>query len=125
MTPTLTELKARHRREMGDISAPAPAPLWQTITLSLPADTKIAVPTGRWEQRDGRIVATYTREELTWAVALALGERQRRLEARLEALLAEMEAATGCDDAEAERLLARWDAVEAELLETEMWMATV
>ena len=45
------------------------------------------------------------------------------LEARLEALLAEMEAATGCDDAEAERLLARWDAVEAELLETEMWMA--
>jgi len=60
---------------------------------------------------------------LTWAVALALGERQRRLEARLERGLEVLAAATGCSDAEAERLLARWDAVEAELLETEMWMA--
>ena len=33
-------------------------------------------------------------------------------EARLELLLAEMEAATGCDDAEAERLLARWEAAQ-------------
>lgn len=38
------------------------------------------------------------------------------LEARLEALLAEMEAATGCDDAEAEQWLARWDSLERELL---------
>ena len=36
------------------------------------------------------------------------------LEVRLEALLTEMEAATGCSDAEAERLLAEWERANVE-----------
>lgn len=57
---------------------------WQTITLSLPADTVMPAPAAQWEQRDGRIVATYTREELTLAVGPALEQKRRDLEARLE-----------------------------------------
>ena len=39
-------------------------------------------------------------------------EADARLESQLERLLAEMEAATGCDDADADLLLAKWDAVQ-------------
>ncbi len=48
---------------------------WETVTLSLPADTPLAVPNDpdRWERTaGGRILATYTRDELRVAVALAL-----------------------------------------------------
>jgi hypothetical protein len=38
------------------------------------------------------------------------------LQARLERGLAVLAEATGCDDAEAERLLAHWDAVNAEFV---------
>ncbi len=112
---TLAELKAQHRRGTGDASTPlARAPTWEMLTLSLPADTSLGVPDGRWERRDGRIAATYNRAELRAAVALALEQRRHDLEARLEHGLEVLAAATGCDDAEAERLLAYWDALNAE-----------
>jgi len=89
---------------------------WQTITLSLPDDTPLPVPGDPtcWERRNGRIVATYTRDELRAAVGLALEQKRAGLEARLEHGLAVMEAATGCADAEAGRLLAHWDALDLE-----------
>lgn len=40
-----------------------------TITLSLPIDTPLPVPASRWRRcRSGRIEATYTLEELAWAL---------------------------------------------------------
>ncbi len=111
---TLAELKAQHRRGTGDASTPAQVPTWKTITLSLPGDTPLGVPDGRWERRDGRIVATYNRAELRVAVALALGQRRHELVTRLERGLEVLAAATGCDDAEAERLLAHWDGLNTE-----------
>ena len=59
---------------------------WDTITLSLPADTTLAVPAdpARWQRQDGRILATYTPEELTLSVKLALEEKRQELETRLE-----------------------------------------
>jgi len=101
-----------------NLEAPTPAsaqvPTWETVTLSLPGDTSLGVPAGRWERRDGRIVATYNRAELRAAVSLALEQRRDELVTRLERGLEVLAAATGCDDAEAERLLAHWDALNAE-----------
>ncbi len=40
-----------------------------TITLSLPKRTPLPVPHGKWRRgRSGRIIATYTLLELTWAL---------------------------------------------------------
>jgi len=91
-------------------------PTWGTITLSLPADTPLATPgdPDRWEQHGGRIIATYTREELKLAVGLALGQKRAALEARLERGLAVMETATGCTGAEIEKLLQHWEALNEE-----------
>jgi len=47
-------------------------------------------------------------------VKLALEEKRQELETRLEWMSEMLAASTGCDDAEAERLLARWDALNAE-----------
>ena len=100
---------------------------WQTITLSLPADTALAVPADprRWQRRDGLIIATYTREELTWAILLALEQKLRDLEARLEWKLETLAAATGCDAAEADQLLADWDALNAAYTATLTALAAV
>ena len=84
---------------------------WQTITLSLPPDSPIAVPVGRWERRDGHIVATYTPEELKLAVGVALQQQQAELEARLERELERLAAAG--DATEADQLLAGCDALNA------------
>lgn len=124
---TLAELKALHRREVGDLAPvlsstqgatpraePQVETCWQMITLSLPRDTPLGVPNGQWERSDGRIIATYTREELTVAVGLALEQRRHELVVRLERGLEVLEAATGCDDAEADRLLVHWDGLNAE-----------
>lgn len=101
-----------------DLDASTPAPTqgtsWKTITLSLPGDTLLGVPAGRWERRDGRIVATYSRAELQAAVALALEQRRHDLETRLERGLEVLAEATGCQDDEAGRLLMHWDALNAE-----------
>jgi hypothetical protein len=93
-----------------------PCTIWRTISLSLPADTHLATPgdPDRWEQQDGRIIATYTPEELGLAVGLALEQKRAALEVRLERGLAVMEAATGCTDARAERLLRHWQALNDE-----------
>jgi hypothetical protein len=84
---------------------------WETITLSLPADTPLAVPAdpARWERRNGRIIVSYTQEELRAAVGLALDQQRRGLEARLERGLEMMRAAAGGDDAQAERLSSHWN----------------
>ena len=60
------------------------------------------------------ILVTYTPAELDLAIKLALEWKLPDLEARLEYYLDVLAASTGCDDAEAERLLARWDALSAE-----------
>lgn len=93
--------------------ADAWAQTWETITLSLPGDTEMPVPAGRWERRDERIIATYTREELAWAMGLMLEMERCRLEARLERGLEMLEATTG-DDARAEHLLKHWDTLNEE-----------
>jgi hypothetical protein len=100
---------------------------WEAITLSLPGDSPLAVPDDphRWERRDERIVATYTREELAVAVGLALERKRGMLEARLERGRQVLQAATGCDDAEAEGLLAHWDALSAEYAATVTALARV
>jgi hypothetical protein len=84
------------------------------ITLSLPPDTAMPVPVGRWQRHEGRILATYTPAELGLAIELALEWKLADLEARLEYHLEVLAAATGCDDAQAERLLAYWQALDAE-----------
>ena len=43
---------------------------WGTVTLSLPGDTRMGLPPKHWERRGDRIIATYTSEELTLALAL-------------------------------------------------------
>ena len=101
----------------GSITPPGEVPSRATVTLSLPADTSLGVPEDpeRWKRRNGRIVATYTRDELTWAVILALRVQKAKLEDQLECGLNILERATGCvDDAEAERLRAHWDAVSVQ-----------
>ena len=90
-----------------------PSASWKT-TLSLPGDTPLGVPVGNWERGDGRIVATYTRQELVDAVGLAMEEKRAVIEARLEQYLTVLAEATGCDDAEAERLLSHWESLNAE-----------
>ena len=98
------------------VEAGAQGVTWQSVTLSLPDDTPLPVPDDptRWERRNGRIIATYTRDELGTAVGLALEQKRAGLEARLERGLEVLAAATGCPDAEAERLLAHWDALDAD-----------
>jgi hypothetical protein len=88
-----------------------PDQTWQTITLSLLPDSPLAVPAGRWERRDGHIVATYTREELKLAVGVALRQRRSELEARLQRELERL--AVAGDGADADRMLADWDALSA------------
>ncbi len=99
-----------------DTQTKTPGATWDTITLSLPADTTLAVPadSARWERQDARILATYTPEELTLSVKLALEEKRRHLQTRLERELDVLAAATGCDDTQADQLLAYWDALNAE-----------
>jgi hypothetical protein len=113
----LVELKAKYRREVEDVPSalpPAKDTAEETITLSLPADTLLGVPAGRWERQGDRVVATYTREELRLAVGLALEGKRVALEVRVARGLEMLRAATGCADAEAERLLAHWDTLNAE-----------
>lgn len=99
-------------------SATAQDAPWDTIALSLPAGTPMPVPAGRWQRHDGCILATYTPAELDLAVELALEWKLADLEARLEYYLDVLAAATGCDDAQADRLLAHWDALDAEYTAT-------
>jgi hypothetical protein len=89
---------------------------WQTVTLSLPGDTPLAVPAdpARWERRDGHIVATYTREELRLAAALALEQKRVALEARLARGLEVLVRVASRDTEEIERLLTHWEALDAE-----------
>ena len=95
-------------------SATAYSATWDTITLSLPPDTTMPVPAGQWQRQDARILATYTPEELTLSVKLALEEKRRHLQTRLERELDVLAASTGCDDTQADQLLAYWDALNAE-----------
>ena len=88
-----------------------PGRTWKTITLSLPPDSSLAAPKGQWERRNGHIVATYTREELKLAVGVVFWQQRAELEARLQRGL-EMLATAG-DSAEADPLLAHWDALNA------------
>lgn len=45
---------------------------WAGVTLELPADTPLAVIGGKWRRLgSGRILATYTREELALVIQLA------------------------------------------------------
>jgi hypothetical protein len=89
---------------------------WRTVTLSLPGDTRLAVPVdpARWERRNGRIVVTYTREELRLAVGLALEQKRAALEARLARGLEVLARAADRNTEEIERLLAHWEALDAE-----------
>ncbi len=98
-----------------------------TITLSLPADTSLGIPNDPtcWERRNGHIVATYTHKELAMVVGLALEQKRARLEARLARGLEVMRAATGCDGAEANRLLAHWNILNTEYAETITMLAAV
>lgn len=91
---------------------------WRTVTLSLPGDTPLAVPAdpARWERRNGCIVATYTREELRLAVGLALEQKRAALEVRLARGLEMLARAAGDDAEEIERLLAHWEALDAEYI---------
>ena len=111
----------------GDAQTKTPGATWDTITLSLPADTTLAVPAdpARWQRQDGRILATYTPAELDLAMELALEWKLPDLEARLEYHLEVLAAATGCDDAQAERLLAYWQALDAEYTATVTALAAV
>lgn len=100
----LAELKEEHRRKVDSGTE---------ITLSLPPDTHLSVPANpeRWERRNGRVVATYTRTELAWAVVLELSRQLSELDNRLERgkrLLKE------ADESEAEALQEHWDALNAE-----------
>lgn len=59
------------------------------VTLSLPNDTRLPVPVDRWHRVGGRIVATYTVEELAWSLA-AIGHsagHKRLTELRRESRL--------------------------------------
>ena len=98
---------------------------WDTITLSLPPDTTMPVPAGQWQRQDGRILATYTPEELTLSVQLALEEKRHHLQTRLERELDVLAASTGCDDAEADQLLAYWETLNAEYAATITALAPV
>ncbi len=62
---------------------------------------------------------------LALSVTLALQQISANLEARLNYYLDVLAASTGCDDAEAERLLARWDALNAEYAATITALAAV
>jgi DNA primase len=87
----------------------------ETVTLSLPGDTGLGVPAGAWERQNGRLVATFTRAELATAVGLAMEQKRAELERRLLQGLDVMGEWTPADgDAEAERLLAHWDKLNAE-----------
>jgi len=100
----LAELKEEHRRKVDSGTE---------ITLSLPPDTHLGVSANpeRWERRNGRVVATYTRTELAWAVVLELSRQLSELDNRLERgkqLLKE------ADESKAEALQEHWDALDAE-----------
>jgi len=95
------------------------------ITLSLPPDTTMPVPAGRWQRHDGRILATYTRQELTLSITFALEQISADLETRLEWWLDILAASTGCDQAQADQLLARWDALNTEHTATVTALAAV
>jgi len=110
---------------MYEAQARAQGTTWKTITLSLPSDTALPVPAARWQHQAGRILATYTPEELTLSVKLALEEKQHDLEARLEWWLDVLAAATGCDDAETDHLFARWSALNTEYTATVTALAAV
>jgi len=85
----------------------------ELITLSLPGDTTLAVPADRdrWQRREDRIIAAYTRQELAWALALAFEIELDNLEDRLEHGLGVLAAHTGCAEAEAQRLMQHWRAL--------------
>jgi hypothetical protein len=84
---------------------------WEEITLSLPGDTTLGLPSGHWERHNGRIEATYERHELTLAVAVTLGTKRAALEARLETGLAVLSEAHVSD---ADRLITHWLELNAE-----------
>ena len=55
-----------------DEVASANPPTWTEVTLDLPPDTPLALPRGRWRRlEDGTIRASFTRQELDMALALA------------------------------------------------------
>ena len=86
---------------------PNESPGFEFVTLILPADTLAPVPAGRWYRLErtqrvgqavgkaGQIVATFTLEELRWAL-LIHGEVIQSL--REEAVQARMLAAEGIED---------------------------
>jgi hypothetical protein len=110
---------------MYETQARAQGTTWKTITLSLPSDTAMPVPAGQWQRQDGRILATYTPEELTLSVQLALEEKRHHLQTRLERELDVLAASTGCDNTQADQLLACWDALNAEYAATITALAPV
>jgi hypothetical protein len=83
---------------------------WEEITLSLPGDTPLAVPAdeARWERRNGRIVATYERHELAWAVVQELNRRLSELEGRLRR---GRDVITEAEESEIGELREHWDAL--------------
>jgi hypothetical protein len=85
----------------------------EKITLALPADTEFGVPSDpeRWKRSNGQIVATYTHDELAWAVALALEQQRAEIEKRLERGLTVLRESEGSD---ADELLAHWGRLNTE-----------
>ena len=79
----------------------------QVITLSPPSDTPLLHSKGQCERHNGQ--ATCALDELNEAAMLR--QERLRLEARLQKSLDMMAVVT--DNAEAERLLAHWDALNA------------
>jgi hypothetical protein len=71
------------------------------------------------------ILVTYTPAELDLAMELALEWKLADLEARLNYYLDVLSASTGCDDTQADQLLAYWDALNAEYTATLTALAAV
>lgn len=48
---------------------------WAAVTLILPGDTPLGLPAGKWHRlRSGEVNATYTRDELEWALTAGLAQ---------------------------------------------------
>jgi hypothetical protein len=99
----------------------------ELITLSLPGDTALGVPADRdrWQRREDRIIAAYTRQELAWALALAFELKLAGLEDRLEHGLGVLAAHTGCAEAKARQLMQHWRALHADYARFSKRQATI